>query len=1200
MKIKKTMLVMIFALLFSYIGSAKAADDCLTSVGAGKGQTGSGGNTSLVCDSYYCGRTFPIKINKKQWNYAIYGVRLTLLNNNSKIQGDVINYWATKEMLEDVKLSKVKKLNSISCREMAAEGSGMWSYKDKGLSKIDESKVTFNEFIKDILTDKKHLNYFLDKQSSTKFKNVSNAASNGIVRIKVEPIFVFRYKAGKYYYYYAGTSWEIFNEIKNIEGAKSFLYDDETWNVIKNYLTSVYQENIPKSWSYKGTTYDSNNNRYWYHFAGDYSGVGYINLSKKCIPEKKTYDKVIKVHKAALGSDDDLNKSFSSFSKYKSKAKFVLQKKEKNGNWKNVDSKTRNSWEENDVYSFNVEVQEDDEDVYRIYETDFDSSKYDVYNKVGRTNEVNGDKDYHKSIYSYNIRIKTSSKKTQNVYYVNKGKSNKTYNLTLKNHRMVDSLYRCFDGSAQLTIEKYVYKNGEYSWQNITPSISKKNNWCSQNNNYMAVTIKNLSLGKYRIREDWIGREYKELNGEYHWYSNSKNLNNIKNMNISEVRFKFNNGKYSEKFQIYTQKDWYAMKSDAYYEFDITKNSTMDVYNLPKKTTVEECEKKLNNIKNIKDKNKRIALLWNLYTEEYPQFNNLVNFKIGTDDISDVTCSTNNFENALEIKSSCKNFDLGYTSSEDNISNIPYYSQLLKNTDVLNDSKILASNIIENYDEDIHNLSCYATYMFNYGGDYDSTSKKIKTDNGFLWNSFPSNKIGDVKVKLRCFGTINTTGSIETIPNPNFISNIKEYIYNSVEGIHVLNTKQKLLLGEKKVLEKNSLINDLQDDGNYVDDLEIDELDIFNDPGEIELDKPEETNQENYSDSEDVEVNINQFNLNTYFVSTNSSYTYDIIYDKLMGTKNISGSVSSDIRYLNYGYGIPIDYKNKPYGSVDFKLILANSSISNILGIGDDGVEATCNYESTLKKIDNYKIRFVDTDNPFVGLYGVRKNGSNWDVCENAKKIVNTYSNISKNDIDKQGDNNYCKYGDINCDGYITELDLNLVKMIQSSSIENDYQKELADLNLDGIVDNLDYKMLINVYNNQNVCYDFDNDDKNSFIKKSMNSKYNSSSTEEPMYSFTLTPNNIKEIRNYNKENIFNSFDLTCDDDKKCVSNFITSLMTGGDDFFSNPVVYSGSSLEGACVNMIWVSTKDDTEMSYSNARYFRTFCDNSNNKNRR
>lgn len=51
----------------------------------------------------------------------------------------------------------------------------------------------------------------------------------------------------------------------------------------------------------------------------------------------------------------------------------------------------------------------------------------------------------------------------------------------------------------------------------------------------------------------------------------------------------------------------------------------------------------------------------------------------------------------------------------------------------------------------------------------------------------------------------------------------------------------------------------------------------------------------------------------------------------------------------------------------------------------------------------------------------------------------------------------------------------------------------------------------------------------------------------EPMYSITLTPKTIKNIRNYNRNHKYDDFDLECDNGGKCYSTFLHKELSGYD-----------------------------------------------------
>ena len=65
--------------------------------------------------------------------------------------------------------------------------------------------------------------------------------------------------------------------------------------------------------------------------------------------------------------------------------------------------------------------------------------------------------------------------------------------------------------------------------------------------------------------------------------------------------------------------------------------------------------------------------------------------------------------------------------------------------------------------------------------------------------------------------------------------------------------------------------------------------------------------------------------------------------------------------------------------------------------------------------------------------------------------------------------------------------------------------------------------------------------DINNIVKRYITNAKNSYSTDEPMYSFTLTSQDIKNIRDYNKLNAYDDYNMKClSDDKECLSTFLT------------------------------------------------------------
>ena len=70
--------------------------------------------------------------------------------------------------------------------------------------------------------------------------------------------------------------------------------------------------------------------------------------------------------------------------------------------------------------------------------------------------------------------------------------------------------------------------------------------------------------------------------------------------------------------------------------------------------------------------------------------------------------------------------------------------------------------------------------------------------------------------------------------------------------------------------------------------------------------------------------------------------------------------------------------------------------------------------------------------------------------------------------------------------------------------------------------------------------------DQNSIVERYIYDRPNSSSNT-PMYSITLTPADISDIRDYNEDHAYNNFEMTMDNiSGHYVSNFISDLITNG------------------------------------------------------
>lgn len=204
------------------------------------------------------------------------------------------------------------------------------------------------------------------------------------------------------------------------------------------------------------------------------------------------------------------------------------------------------------------------------------------------------------------------------------------------------------------------------------------------------------------------------------------------------------------------------------------------------------------------------------------------------------------------------------------------------------------------------------------------------------------------------------------------------------------------------------------------------------------------------------------------------------------------------------------------------------------------------------------------------------------------------YSGVVDND-DMELLENFIKsdfaIGDVNFDGQLDAIpiklqsgdirgdDSNLIQDLQALNIpyESELQRKLADVNLDCKVDIKDTTSLqeslekdeqtespespesldspkyqMSVYSNAHIC-SAKNKTVENYITYRPNSDGNfttktngkiTTRKAEPLYSFTLTPDNIKKIREYNKKTTYDDFSLDCKDSKECVSSLVTTMFT--------------------------------------------------------
>ena len=194
---------------------------------------------------------------------------------------------------------------------------------------------------------------------------------------------------------------------------------------------------------------------------------------------------------------------------------------------------------------------------------------------------------------------------------------------------------------------------------------------------------------------------------------------------------------------------------------------------------------------------------------------------------------------------------------------------------------------------------------------------------------------------------------------------------------------------------------------------------------------------------------------------------------------------------------------------------------------------------------------------------------------------------ISIYDVTALQKSNYTfQKGDVNLDGKVDQNDFDMLNSyIFSSNANNEidsYTLVNADIDENGRVNIYDLVrfrdyFIASAYDfneiysgsasskevgareyNQSYCNAYTTKNKNnnavlinSTIEKYITNRPNSDGKKnsfsndkaEPLYSFTLTPDNIKEIRKYNKGKSYNDFKLNCTNNE-CVSAFVTDMFT--------------------------------------------------------
>ncbi len=232
------------------------------------------------------------------------------------------------------------------------------------------------------------------------------------------------------------------------------------------------------------------------------------------------------------------------------------------------------------------------------------------------------------------------------------------------------------------------------------------------------------------------------------------------------------------------------------------------------------------------------------------------------------------------------------------------------------------------------------------------------------------------------------------------------------------------------------------------------------------------------------------------------------------GKSLIKQEMINDSKYIFAGYGIISKFTSELSDNVIY---------FNVNYKGEDYSSDACKYDVTRELIipedpDNpgdpgdYKLnlefRIIDTLNPFPGYDGKgRQVGKNWcggniDFDYLSEKILNIFSKIET--VDEKSLYDYDKNGD----GEVNATDAFYVKQQKGEYCKNINEK----------------------------VEEFITNRTNSYGRKPSDG-----TTGKAIYTIELTPDKIKDIRGYNKDNSYDDYDkLKCTDGNDCKSQFLT------------------------------------------------------------
>lgn len=653
--------------------------------------------------------------------------------------------------------------------------------------------------------------------------------------------------------------------------------------------------------------------------------------------------------------------------------------------------------------------------------------------------------------------------------------------LVINKHSGTIDNNKLYDGWASFRIEKCENVEGNIctKWNTDNPILNSKIKQFYWQAGGKIVSNKELTKGKYRIQETESQHE------------------------SSEVYYEFN-GANSEN------------KKNNWYEFDISDNITytINVYNV--NAEEKSCEEEVKSIFSSNDYPViRRFRLFQLYEERFEDFNGLVAF--------------DEYENIINKSGAISNEDaLNMCSQKSETYNPPLKcSGEIDLGTRINDDKIYSNTnflryIINNENSiyvGLEDIDCAVS--FKVTTNFQENNEPVETGT-LLWSDDP----GKFEAELNCYGITKKNYTVKNLTAYwDSINNGGKKI-GSFNGIVSDNLLPKFSMtirtparSEKEItLNTTGIINNTVLVGTpEINNIEIDGERYQEVKFTVSLTDPEDGN-------------IMKYDKLCYSVDGKTDGGCIYAPDDGSGKGTPGFAISYDENFENYSYIDTSGILKLNYGNDSFSELCEYQIIPGPIEPPCDPKKEICdsssNHPSKKGYHYNFEVRTIDTNNPFPGINGKdgegRTVGSNW--C--------TYYYIGK-DIDGIKVGNLKKDDDVITNGDVLKLNMTL----NSDSEEVKY----ADFNGDGITNNDDSIILQNYVGK--LEKDFNCKNQGYLIQKYIKDRPNSNSTEAPMYTFTLKSNDIKAIREYNKDHNYNSFEP--DKDNKLLSQFITNALNG-------------------------------------------------------